>query len=248
MNLRNPLLADKRVRQAISIAIDKQKIIDALIGGFAKRQYSIYPASSWAAVDESELPHYDFDPAKANQLLDAAGYARGPNGIRVSKDGKPLRFRIDYDSGNKTREQMGLVTLSFLREIGIAIDITAYEFNSMMDKIRKGDTELYFQARVSDYDPSDAKNLYATTGGLNYVGYSNPQVDKLFGQAETAPGCKQADRKALYAQIQKIIAEDSPFAILFAFQTMNYYNRRVNLLPLTSFGVMYDIEKIWLKR
>ncbi len=102
-------------------------MIDKIIEGFGKRQYSIYPASSWAAIDEMELPHYDFDPAKANQLLDAAGYVRGADGIRVSKDGKPLRFRIDYDSGNKVREQMALVVLSYLKEIGIGIDITAYE-------------------------------------------------------------------------------------------------------------------------
>ena len=247
MNLRNPFLADKIVRQAISLAIDKQTMIDILIGGFGKRQYSIYPASSWAAVDEKELPHYDYDPAKANQLLDAAGYVRGPNGIRVSKDGKPLRFRIDYDSGNKVREQMSLVVLSYLREIGIAADVTAYEYNIFMDRIRKGDPDLYFNARVSDYDPSDAKNLYSTSGAQNFVGYSNPQVDQLFVQAEAVPGCKQADRKAIYAQVQKIIAEDSPFVLLFTFQTMNYYNKRVNLLPLTSFGVMYDIEKIWIK-
>jgi peptide/nickel transport system substrate-binding protein len=247
MNLRNPFLADKIVRQAIALAIDKQKMIDILIGGFGKRQYSIYPASSWAAVDEKELPHYDYDPVKANQLLDAAGYGRGPDGIRVSKDGKPIRFRIDYDSGNKVREQMSLVVLSYLREIGIAADVTAYEYNIFMDRTRKGESDLYFNARVSDYDPSDAKNLYTTSGSQNFVGYSNPQVDNLFGQAETVSGCRQADRKAVYAQIQKIIAEDSPVVVMFTFQTMNYYNKRMNLLPLTSFGVMYDIEKIWIK-
>ncbi len=116
-----------------------------------------------------------------------------------------------------------------------------------MDKMRKGEVDLYFNARVSDYDPSDAKNFYSTGGAQNFVGYSNPQVDRLFAQAETVPGCEQADRKAIYGQIQKTIAEDSPFTILFIFQTINYYNKRVNLLPLTSFGVMYNIEKIWLK-
>jgi len=247
MNLRNAFLADQAVRQAIALALDKQTIIDTLIGGFGKRQFAIYPAASWAAVDEKELPRYDFDPAKANQLLDAAGYTRGPDGIRVSKAGKPLRFKLDHDAGNKVREQMALVALSYLKEVGIAIDITAHEYNFYMDKVRKNDVELYFSARVADYDPSDAKNVYSTNGALNYVGYSNPTVDKLFAQAETVPGCKQADRQAIYAQIQKLIADDSPVVVLFTFQTINYYNRRVNLLPLTSFGVMYDIEKIWLK-
>ena len=247
MNLRNALLADKAARQAIALAIDKQAIAETIIGGFGKRQSAIYPAAAWAVVDDKELPRYDFAPAKANQLLDAAGYARGANGMRAAKDGKPLKLRIDYDAGNKVREQMALVTQAYLKDVGIAVEVAAYEFNTFLDKARKGDVDLYFEARVSDYDPSDAKNWYATNGGQNLVGYSNPQVDQLFAQAETVPGCRQAERKAIYAQIQKSIAEDSPFVIPFTFQTINYYNKRVNLLPLTSFGVMYDIEKIWIK-
>ena len=99
-NLKNPILADRRVRQALSYALDKKKMIDRIQLGFAKPQYSIYPSTSPVFTDD--LPKFDFDVASAKSQLENAGWQPGPDGIRV-KDGKRLTLRLHFNAGNKRR-------------------------------------------------------------------------------------------------------------------------------------------------
>jgi peptide/nickel transport system substrate-binding protein len=244
-NLRNALLADKTLRQAISTAINKKEMVDTIRLGHAKPQYSMLPASSWAAADEKELPKFDFDAAKAKKMLDDAGYKPGADGIRVSKDGKPLKFRLHYNSGNKQREQIAIITQQYLKDVGIAAEVIAEEWNAYLDRVNKTrDMDMYILGWTGGYDPSSTKNIWASDGGQNSTGYNNPKVDELFKKAETVPGCVQADRKALYVEIQKAIAEDQPYIFLYTNENLNVYNKRVGLLPLTGLGVTYNIEEL----
>lgn len=244
MNLRNPLLADVAVRQAISHAVNRKELVDKIRLGAAKAQFSMLPSSSWAAADEKDLPQYAFDLAKANKILDDAGYKKGADGVRA-KDGKQLKFRLEYNAGNKQREQISLITQQYLKDIGIATEVNAVEWNAYLDKVNKTyDMDLYVLGWVGGYDPSSTKNIWASTGGQNSTGYKNTKVDELFTKAETVPGCKQADRKALYVEIQKIIANDAPYVFLYTNENLYVYNKRVNINQLTGVGVTYNIEQL----
>lgn len=244
-NMRNPLLADKVVRQAISTAIDKKEFVDKIRLGHAKPQYSMLPSSSWAAADEKDLPQYGFDPAKANKMLEDAGYKKGADGVRVSKDGKPLKFRLEYNAGNKQREQIALISQQYLKDIGIATEVNAVEWNAYLDKVNKTrDMDMYVLGWVGGYDPASTKNIWGTDRGQNSTGYSNKQVDELYNKAEATPGCKQADRKALYVQIQKLIADDAPYVFLYTQENLPIYNKRITLLPMTGLGVTYNTEQL----
>ncbi len=244
-NLRNPLLADKTLRQAMSYAINKKEMVDKIRLGHAKPQFSILPASSWAAADEKDLPHFDFDPAKAKKMLDDAGYKVGADGIRVSKDGKPLKFRLEYNSGNKQREMISIIAQQYLKDIGIAVDVSAVEWNAYLDKVNKThDVDMFVLGWIGGWDPASTKNIWGTDAGQNSTGYANTKVDDLYQKAETVPGCQQADRKALYVEIQKMIADDQPYVFLYTNENLLVYNKRVNVNPLTGQGVTYDIEKL----
>jgi peptide/nickel transport system substrate-binding protein len=245
-NLRNPLFADKVVRQAISHAINKKEIADKIRLGFAKVQYSNLPSSSWAAADEKDLAKFDFDPAKAKKMLDDAGYKLGADGIRA-KDGKPLKFRLEYNAGNKQREQIAIITQQYLKDVGITAEVNAVEWNAYLDKVNvKYDMDMYVLGWTGGYDPASTKNIWASDGGQNSVGYKNPKVDELYKKAETVPGCKQADRKAVYVEIQKILAEDQPYIFLYTNENLTVYNKRWILNPLTGVGVQYNTEQLSL--
>ncbi len=246
-NLRNPILADKLLRQAISTAINKKELIDKIRLGHAKPIFSILPSSSWAAADQKDLPRFEFDMAKAKKMLDDAGYKVGADGIRLSKDGKPLKLRLEYNAGNKQREQISLITQQYLRDVGIATEVNAVEWNAYLEKVyTTHDVDMFILGWQGGYDPSSMKSIWASDGGQNSTGYKNPQVDELFRKAEMVPGCKQDDRKTLYVEIQKIIAEDQPYVFLYTNENLYVYNKRVNLNPLTGDGVVYDKEKLWI--
>ena len=244
-NMKNPLLADVVVRQAISAAINKKEMIDKVRLGHAKSQYSMLPSSSWAAADEKELPKFEFDPAKAKKMLDDAGYKVGADGTRVSKDGKPLKFGLFYNAGNKIREQIAIISQQYLKDVGIATAVEAVEWNAYLERVQKTkDMDMFVLGWTGGYDPNTTKNIWGTNRGQNYTGYTDPEVDKLYDQAETVPGCKQVDRKALYVKIQQKIAEAQPYIFLYTTENLVVYNKRINLLPMTGLGVTYDLEKI----
>ncbi|CAG0946920.1 partial Oligopeptide-binding protein AppA, partial [Anaerolineae bacterium] len=230
--------------QAISMAVDRDALIKSIRLGHAKAQYSMLPSSSWAAADEKDLTKYTFDLAKANKTLEDAGYKKGADGIRA-KDGKPLKFRLEYNAGNKQREQISLITQQNLKEIGIAAEVNAVEWNAYLDKVNKTyDMDLYVLGWVGGYDPASTKNIWASDGGQNSTGYKNAKVDQLYKEAETVPGCKQADRKAKYVEIQKIIGEDAPYVFLYTQETLEVFNKRINLLAPSGLGVAYNLEQL----
>ncbi len=244
-NYKNPILADKVVRQAISTAVNKDEMIKTIRLGHAKPQYSMLPSSSWAAADEKDLPKFAFDPAKAKKMLDDAGYKLGADGKRLDKSGKPIKLGIFYNSGNKQREQIAIITQQYLKDIGIESTVEAVEWNAYLERVQKTrDMDMFVLGWTGGYDPNTTKNIWGTGRGQNYTGFANEEVDKLYVQAETVPGCKQADRKALYVKIQQIIAEEQPYLFLYTNENLYVYNKRVNTLPLTGVGVMYDLEKV----
>jgi len=247
-NMKNPLLADKVVRQAISTAINKKEMIDKIRLGHAKPQYSMLPSSSWAAADEKDLPKFDFDPAKAKKMLDDAGYKLGADGKRLDKAGKPMKLGLFYNAGNKQREQIAIISQQYLKDIGIETSVEAVEWNAYLERVQKTkDMDMFVLGWTGGYDPNTTKNIWGTDRGQNYTGFSDKTVDDLFVKAETVPGCKQADRKALYVEIQKIIAEAQPYIFLYTNENLNVYNKRINLLPLTGLGVTYYLEQLSIK-
>lgn len=209
-NVNDPALRDKRVRQAIACAIDRPALIEALWRGQARLADSLLPPGHWARANDTDLPQYNYDTARATRLLDEAGMKPDKNGIR-------LRFTLKTSTDETTR-LTAQVMQQQLRAAGIEMSIRSAEFGTFYADITKGAFQMYILRWIgSNEDPDIFRYAYATASfppkGGNRGRYSNPRVDALIDAA--AAETDQDKRRADYAQIQQILAEDLPGIMLY---------------------------------
>ncbi len=230
-NLRDPILKDVRVRQAIAYAIDRQPLIHYLMRDSARPAASVLPPESWAY--DPNVREYPYDPRKACQLLDSAGYP--------ATDG--VRFHlIMKTSTEESSRAMAAVFQQQLREVGIALDIRSYEYATFFSDVTHGEFQVYSLRWLgANEDPDIFEYAFDSARiipkGANRQYYSNPRVDALIAKASTEPD--QNARKQDYAEIQQILAEDLPYINLWYFDNVMVYSKRVRGLELNSSG-SYD--------
>ncbi|ONK21807.1 ABC transporter substrate-binding protein [Bacillus sp. VT-16-64] len=204
-NQKEPL-NNKQVRQAINYAIDKQSIIDALYSGYATPAKNLIPPTYLGYNDE--VAGYDYDPEKAKELLEKAGY----------KDG----FDIDLWVMPVSRpympdpEKVSEIIQNNLGQVGIKVNIVREEWAPYLEKTAKGDQELYLMGwSGTNGDPNyffDSLMHSKAIGGENRNFYENKEVDKLLDQARLS--IEQDERAKLYKEAQVLLSEDAPTALL----------------------------------
>ena len=227
-NLRDPILKDVRVRQAIAYALDRKPMIEYLWRGEAQPARSILPVQSWAY--NGNVPAYAHDPEKAKQLLDAAGY-QAVNGIRFH-----ITMKTSTDANTRL---MVAVMQQQLREVGIALDIRSFEFATFFSDVQHGAFQLYGLRWIGgNEDPDIFEYAFHSSkfppNGANRDYYSNPKVDALIDRARQEIDPKI--RKALYAEVQTILAEDLPYINLFYLDNVMVHTNRVTNLRLNPAG------------
>jgi peptide/nickel transport system substrate-binding protein len=233
-NLRDPILKDMRVRRAIAFAINRQPMIDYLWRGFAQPAASVLPPQSWAY--NAEVPTYDYDPKRARQILDTAGY-QAVGGVRFHLTMKT--------STEETTRLIAAVLQQQLREVGIALDIRTFEFATFFSDVTSGAYQLYSLRWIGgNEDPDIFEYAFHSAKfpphGANRSYYSNPRVDALIDQARSEPD--QNTRKQLYAEIQQILAEELPYVNLWYLDNILVHSKRVRGLTLNPSG-NYDFLK-----
>ena len=227
-NLRDPILKDVRVRQAIACALDRQPLIHYLMRDAARPAASVLPPESWAY--DGNVPRYPYDPAKARQLLDAAGYPAS-NGVRFHVTMKT--------STEESSRAMAAVFQQQLREVGIVLDIRSFEFATFFADVTHGEFQAYSLRWVGgNEDPDIFEYAFHSSRiipkGANRQYYSNPRVDALIDRARIETD--QRARKQDYAAIQQILAEDMPYIDLWYFDNVMVYSTRVRNLQLNPSG------------
>lgn len=241
-------LKNKSVRQALGLSVSKDTLIQSILLGFGDPAFSFIPRPSpW--YTEQGVAKYGIDPlydkAKAKEILVQAGYgAKKTDGsIEVkSKDGKSLKLVITTNSGNKERESVAFLVKQELSDLGIEVELKLVPWPTLLGKYLRnkvpGSTqELQFNNGIKAVSeepwdlmvlgfstnpvaPSGQEVFFTTDGGLNFLGYSNPQVDALFKRAKSAEAIKPESRKAIYAELSQIMSEEMPVDFL-AFQAAN---------------------------
>ena len=227
-NLRDPILKDVRVRQAVAYALDRQPMIDYLWRGEAQPARSMLPPQSWAY--NGNVTAYNHDPGKARKLLDAAGYPE-VNGVR-------FHITMKTSTDENTRLMVAVIQQQ-LREVGIALDIRSFEFGTFFADVTHGAFQLYGLRWIgANEDPDIFEYAFHSAkfppNGANRGYYLNPQVDALIDQArrEVDP----AVRKPLYAELQRILAEELPYIDLWYLDNVLVHNKRVVNLKLNPAG------------
>jgi len=239
-NLRDPLLKDARVRQAIACAIDRRQIIQTLLEGRAQTAESLLPISHWAYT--GDVDRYDFDPARAKRLLDEAGFKPGPDGVR---------FHLTMKSS--TQEDVRLLAAVLQQQLaraGIALDLRSYEFATFYSDVTRGAFQLYSLRWIGGNEQPDIFTYaYATASfspkGANRGHYSNPRLDALLSDA--AESTDTARRRADYVEAQRILARDLPAINLWYRDTIVVHNRRLTRVvpsPSGSYAFLETAELV----
>lgn len=216
----NPALKDVRVRQAIAKAIDPQTLIDKVLGGYGQLGSSIIPASfpvyHW---DPTGAQRYKFDPAAANAQLDAAGYPKGTDGIRVGPDGKPLELRLIGRASEDFAQRASDYVVSWLGAVGIKVNKQLVSDNEVDERTNAGEYDLAFSGWGTTPDPDyilskeTCAALPATAGSSSSTAFfCDPQFDALYAQ-ETAE-TDQAKRADLVKQAQARYYDQVPSVVL----------------------------------
>jgi len=233
-NLRDPILKDVRVRQAIAYAIDRQALIHYLWRDSARPAATVLPPESWAF--DANVKQYPHDPDRARQLLDAAGYS--------ATDG--IRFHLTMKtSTEESSRAMAAVFQQQLREVGIALNIRSFEAATFFSDVTHGEFQVYSLRWLgANEDPDICEYAFDSAriipNGANRQFYRNPRVDQLIAKAGSETD--QNIRKQDYAQIQEILSEDLPYVDLWYFDNVMVYSKRVRNLQLNPSG-NYDFLK-----
>jgi len=233
LNLRDPLLGNSKVRQAIGYAIDRGAIVRYLRRDLARPASGIIPDVSWAY--SPDLFSFTYDPARAKALLDDAGY-RDPDG-----DGPLPRIRLTFKTSTAEQYRLQAAVLQEqLSHVGIALDIRSYEFATLFTDIVKGNFQMYtlvFSAGAAS-DPDILRRVFHSQqvppGGFNRGYFSDPEVDRLIDEASQATDYES--RKRLYGEVQKLIAEAAPYISLWHRTNFALSDSKVHGIRLTPQG------------
>jgi peptide/nickel transport system substrate-binding protein len=228
-NVRDPILKDARVRQAIAQAINRPLIIHSLLRDQARMAESLLPPQHWAWSGDTEM--HPYDPAKANALLDAAGYLRGPNGVRFH-----LGMKTSTD---ETVRLLSVIVQQQLAQIGIALDLRSYEFATFYADLVKGTFQMAPSRWIGGNEQPDIFHYaYSKASfpphGSNRGFYSNHELDALLDDA--AATSDQARQREDYVKVQQILARDLPSINLWYLDTVVVHNKRLQSVTASPSG------------
>ena len=236
-NLRDPILQDARVREALDLAVDRHAIVHYLWRDMAEPAASLLPKQHWAYDDRLTVTPYD--PAKARSLLDAAGY-KPVNGVR---------FRLTMKtSTEETSRLLASILQQQFREIGVALEIRSFEFATFYSDVTKGAFQIYSLRWIGgNEDPEMFEGAFHSASvppkRFNRSYYKSQQVDALIEQ-----GSRELDQKkrhAIYAQIQEILNRDRPYLHLFYLDNVLVHTARVTgftISPSGSYDFLRTVE------
>ncbi len=212
--------------------MDREAIVKKLFAGHGVVAIGTEPVLSWAYQPDKITTKYNFDPKKAAQLLDDAGWKVGSDGIRA-KDGKRMSFSMWTNSGNKTRENYLLVLQDGWKQIGVEMKPQFEEFSVYLDRINKNfDFEMFLVGFSWGVDP-DQTTMWDTkqhTSGFNSYKYTNPMVDKLL--TDGLRTLDQEKRKQIYVDMQNLVLADAPALVSDFPKGIYAVNKRVkNRIP-----------------
>jgi peptide/nickel transport system substrate-binding protein len=210
LNTADPILSDVRVRQALAHLVNREQILETIFKGIGQIANSPIPLGMWAYADD--IQGYDYDPEKAQALLDEAGWQVGPDGIR-EKDGQPLALTVRTHSEDPDRRQIIEVLQAEFSNVGIQADTNVAEWPSYFADIQESNYQVAIIGWLNLTNPDRAMfRAFTIDGPANYGKYENAEVDKLILDARAT--LDQDEAKAMYQEASRIIAEEAPYIFL----------------------------------
>jgi peptide/nickel transport system substrate-binding protein len=254
-----PAFADKRVRQALAYGLDMDTVIKSVLFGEGFKQVSHHVPVQWAYPDPKTLNQYPYDKAKAESLLQEAGFAKGADGI-YAKDGKPISFTIRTNAGNKTRETLAQVASEQYKAIGIDAKTNFEAFQGLVTQLTEGhptiEAVIIGWALGTEPDPysiwhsSQIPDPATKRTGFGFTAFKSDAVDKAIVDARNPANgdCSVATRKGHYATMNKILNEEQPYNFGFGNNILSVTNVTMQNYDPGAFSTIWNVEKWWFKK
>lgn len=243
-NMRNPLFEDQKIRYALTHAINREAIVQAVMDGQGEVAHVPTSPLSWS-YNDGQVTKLDFDPEKAKQLLAEAGWEDTDGDGILDKGGEKFSFELKTNQGNKIREDIAVVIQQQLKEVGIEVNTNIMEWSAFIQDITNPnfnfDTVVLGWSLGIDPDPTTIWHSDSIENGLNFVGYSNDRVDELIDQQITELDLEK--RKQLLFEVYENITADQPYTFLYyAIAHMAMPNKLEGYVR-NPFSTWYEVEK-----
>jgi peptide/nickel transport system substrate-binding protein len=243
INVRSAPLNDKRVRQALAHAMDRDFIHRNIFFGLGKPATG--PIASTTRFYDNNVARYPFDPARAQALLDQAGLRRGADGVRARVRGLVLPY-------GEVWQRLAEYTRQVFANIGIQMILEPTDVAGWLRRTTEWDYDLTWNYLSQFADPAlGVSRAYISTNirrgvpSTNIMGYVNPRVDELFEQA--AKAVRDEDRQRLYSEVQRILCDEVPVAWILEMSWPNFVNRRFNDVIVSGVGPAETYERAWMQ-
>ncbi len=240
-NASRPLFSDGRVRRALTLAIDREAIIEALLPGTGRT--SAGPVLSFFWAHDPDLRPLPYDPDAARSLLKDAGWEDRDGDGLLDREGRPFRFELETNQGSGLRADIAQMVAAQLRSIGVEARPRLLEFAAFVERHEKHDFDAFVGAwhESTKVDLKSAFHSASREGGYNYGRYVNPALDDLIDRARAERDTKIARR--LWFDAQRLIASDQPYTFLFERDRLNAVPRRLAGLRMGPRGAYTDLEE-----
>jgi peptide/nickel transport system substrate-binding protein len=239
-NLRHPLFGDKRIRQAVAAAINKDELIQGVLFGMGRKAYGPIVPGRWAY--NSHIRDIAYDPQRAAQLLAQAGWReKNSEGILV-KDGKQFSFTILTNQGNQQRLLTAQIIQQRLRFVGVDVKIRVVEWATFLKEfVNKGNFEVVMLGWSTTPDP-DMYDVWHSSktklGELNFIGFKNAEVDRLLEEGRRT--FDKEKRRRAYYRIQEILADEQPYTFLYVPDELPVVSSRIRGVEPAPAGIGHN--------
>lgn len=247
-NLNNPLFKDKRVRQALNYAVDKNEIIEVVLLGLGKVTNGPFLPDSWGY--NNKVLASPFNPAKARGLLEEAGWKDTNGDGWIDKDGRKFEFTIITNQGNEERIKVAQIIQRRLKDTGINVKIKVVEWSVFLTEfIEKKNFDAVLLGWFMGKDPDNYDIWHSSKikpGEFNFISYKNEEVDKLLVDARRT--FDLAKRKACYRRIHEILYDEQPYMFLYIPDSLVVINSRFEGIKPEPIGISYNFIDWWVPK
>ncbi len=247
-NGRRPMLADARVRRAISMATNREEIVQAILRGYGTVAHTSVPPFHWA-YDRSGTVGIPYDPAGAAALLEEAGWVdRDGDGVRENEEGVPLAFSIKYNTGNQQRQDIAEIMQSQLANVGMEVQPQVVEWATLLEQIttEARDFDGVVMGWVVDFKLDDMDLFHSDRVDQPWAwsGTQNPEIDRLLEELSLAVDREEARR--LWAEYQRVLVEEQPYTFFYFPDRLDGVNQRLRGVQMDARGEWINVKDWYL--